>query len=720
MAHVRPTALALGTLLACLAPAPAAAQARLLSGTAYGDVELGARVYLTRPLATELARLEQYRDLRSGPVVSMARAWYDADDGRTRFELVARFPGQRDENLLLSAQRPGLFRLVLERDRTPHVFSTNGRLLGNSPARGVLTLPVPRPPAEAFDAAPVIGSVATHWTQHRVRLDLTPAPGWTALLEYSRTGKRGDRPMGMAFGTAGNNHREILEPIEHTVQHVRFAPALRRERWQIQAAYDYSAFDNDLAAIVVDNPLVAADQATAGSARGRTALAPSNHAHTMSVQGGLTLPWRGRLAGTMSYGLRRQRAALLPYTINSAINTSGLSTLPEHADGDVRTLLVRVSGSARPLPSLSVGARFRHFELTDRTPTVELTGRVVTDRSLSTAPLQTHRYPYTRRSAGADARWRLGTLASLQFDYGWDEWQRDTHVREVGRTTEHSPRVSLDVATASWRTLRSSYLRGQRRGDGYEETVAVQLPLIRKLDVADRDRERIDITADVTPWTTFGFGGSWAFGANDYPDSRYGRAEDRNRAAGAHAVWTPNARLTLHASILRESFRVQQRSRYRVPPALLDNESYDWVGNTDDVVVTAGLGVTAMLVPRRLEAGLHWDRTEATSRMKTMNPTPPTGGSDAQRASATATDFPETRYSFTPIGVFLRYRLADTWLLNVRYGDERFRHTDFRSDGLLPATGADLFMGNDLENYRSRMLTVGIRHAPRIPGVPIF
>jgi MtrB/PioB family decaheme-associated outer membrane protein len=724
MRYVREAALALALLVTWgdgrPLPPPAAAQLRTAGGTAYGDLELGARIYLKRPAATEFARLEEYRDLRSGLIVPAVRAWFDTDDARNRLELLARFPGQQDENLLLRAQRIGSITLELERDRTPHVFSTTGRLLGTFAERGVLTLPNPRPAPEAYNLAPILDEVAVRWTQDRVALRLAPVRGLSSFVQYSRTEKRGDRPMGMPFGSPGSNHREILEPIDHTVQHVRVAPSLRRARYQLQVSYDYSSFDNALPGVVADNPLVAVDQATAGSARGRSALAPSNRAHTLGLQGALTLPLRGRVSTTMSYGWRNQREPILPYTINTAINTSSLTQLPATLDGDVRTLLLRVSGSMRPLRTVTVGARFRHFELDDRTPTVQLAGRVTADRSLSTAAIASHRYPYTRQNAGADVRWRIAPPLALQLDYAYDEWKRDTQSREVAQTQEHTPRLTLDFTPVSWLALHSTYLRSERRGDGYAELAAAQLPLIRKHDLADRDRERFDVGAHVSPWPALSFGASYSYGVNDYVESSYGRGRDSNRASGLTADWQPIERLSLQASYMDESFRVRQRSRYRIAPAQLDNESFDWLSNTDDDVVTAGFGATASLIPRRLDVGVNWDRVEVTSQMKSHNPLTPEGGTAAQNTAATATDFPETRYEFNPVSAFVRYRLNDNWLVTASYRQELFEHVDFRSDGLLPATGADLLMGNDLLNYRARLLSLTVRFAPRIPGLPIL
>jgi MtrB/PioB family decaheme-associated outer membrane protein len=723
MRYARETSLAAGVVLwlgSGIGPA-LQAQTPLPGGTGYGELELGLRVFPVRPAATELARLEQYRDLGSGVVVPAARVWLDSDDGRQRIELLARYPGQADQGLLVRGSRLGSYRWELERDRLRHVFSTNGRLLGTSPEPGVLTLPVPRPPAEAFDAAPILGPVAARWTQDRVALVLTPSTNWLAAAEYRRTRKRGDRPMGMAFGTAGNNHREILEPIDHTVHHLRIAPALRRDRFQVQASYDYSAFENGIGMMTADNPLVDTDHATAGSSRGRTALSPGNHAHTFGVQGAVSLPGRTRLGATVSYGIRQQRERFLPYTINSAIATDGLTPLPEHLNGDVRTVLVRVSGSARPTAAVTVGARFRHFELDDRTPMFELAGRVVNDRSLSMpeTPLVRHAYPYARRTTGGEVRWRIVRPVALQLDYGYDQWRRDLHVREVTRTSEHAPRLVLDITPADWLMLRSSYLRAWRRSDDYQEWAPAQLPLLRKHDVADRERERLDLTADVAAWRALSVGITYGTGTNEYPESAYGRSRDANRALGVHALWEPARRVSITGSVLRETFEVRQASRYRVPPAQLDNESYDWLGQTDDAILTAGVGLTAALVPRKLDVGLNWDRVRVASTMHASNPTAPTGGTDAQDLGATATDFPEITYRYNPVTAFARYRVGENWSLNARYGYERFKQEDFRVDGLMPATGADLLMGNDLENYRAHILSLTVRYAPRIPGLPV-
>ena len=54
-----------------------------------------------------------------------------------------------------------------------------------------------------------------------------------------------------------------------------------------------------------------------GSCRGRLDLYPNNQAHTVTLSGSASLPYKTNFMGTMSYGCMLQDAPFLPFTINS-------------------------------------------------------------------------------------------------------------------------------------------------------------------------------------------------------------------------------------------------------------------------------------------------------------------------------------------------------------------------------------------------------------------
>jgi hypothetical protein len=66
------------------------------------------------------------------------------------------------------------------------------------------------------------------------------------------------------------------------------------------------------------------------------------------------------------------------------------------------------------------------------------------------------------------------------------------------------------------------------------------------------------------------------------------------------------------------------------------------------------------------------------------------------------------------MSVFATYLLTRDWGMTVRYEAERWAQNDFRTLGLLPAEGNGIFLGNNLDNYDARLLTISVSYRPRL------
>jgi MtrB/PioB family decaheme-associated outer membrane protein len=352
----------------------------------------------------------------------------------------------------------------------------------------------------------------------------------------------------MVFGSPGGNLIELPEPIDQTVNDFRVTADLARERWQLQLSYNLSFFQNDVDALIADNPLRITDSplSAAGSstpARGRLSLAPDNLAHTVGLTGGLNLPWRSRLTGTFAYGWRFQDQAFLPHTINSAIVNPGLTLPANNLDGDVRTLLATLRFTSRPFRDITVAARYRFYDLDDRSPALIFPTEVVTDTTLSTEGVARSRFSYTKHNAGADVGWRLLTPLALKVGYEWERWDRDAQHREAPLTDEHTPKISLDYTPLDWLLLRASYAHSWRRISDYntfahlahtvleEEALQREIPqsqsvLLRKYDEADRDR--VDLLIQLIPFDTLTFTPTLSFRNDDYTNSPLGLQDHKS------------------------------------------------------------------------------------------------------------------------------------------------------------------------------------------------
>jgi hypothetical protein len=411
--------------------------------------ELGGRSFSKEPSALARAKLEEYKALPEGAVLLQLLANYTAHDSITVFQVNGTNFGQRDQTLRFRGNSPGRYDLQVRWDRIPHTFSTNARSLGSQTSPDVFVLPNPRPDTTAWKiSSPYLSPVRTLWSTVRAAAFVTPSPKFDLRTEYLNIRKTGSRPIGMAFGSPGNNLREILEPIDQTMQDIKLTNGYANDRFQVLGSYDLSLFNNKYRSVTSDNPLLITDTPTGGSSRGRVSLAPTNHAHTGTVNAALNLPRRTRINANGSYSLWVQDEMFIPVTINSAI-VKPAGALPQRLGGHSGTSMFSLSGVSRPIDPLTLTARFRTFSFRDRVDADTVPYLIVNDRSIS-AGTERESLPFTRRNADAGATWRIARIpVTLSAGIGWERWKR-SEARNVADLRETSPRVSADFGIFDW------------------------------------------------------------------------------------------------------------------------------------------------------------------------------------------------------------------------------------------------------------------------------
>jgi MtrB/PioB family decaheme-associated outer membrane protein len=675
--------------------------------------ELGERAFIDEPPRLAFAKLDEYKAVPTGPVLLNLLLGYTARDSITVLQLNGSNFGQRDQTVRLRGNSPGRYDLQLRWDRIPHTFSTNARSFGSEASPGVFVLPNPRPDTTAWNSTvPYLPPVRTLWNAVKGAASYTPSSKWDLRAEYTEIGKTGRRPMGMAMGGPGNNFREILEPIDQTMRDVKLTEGYSSQRFQVIGTYDLSLFRNSFTSVTSDNPLLTTDQATTGSSRGRSALAPTNHAHTAVVNAGLNLPHGTRINASGSYSLWIQNEPFIPATINSAI-VADVSQIPERLGGHSGTSSIYVSGVSRPIAPLTLTARFRSFSFRDNVDVESMPVIIINDRTVDPAEDRDN-LPFTRRNTDAGGTWRFtGLPLTFSAGYGWETWKR-SEARNVADLREGSPRLSLDFGVFDWMSLRSSYTTGRRRIHGeYIQNTTGDNPLHRRFDQADRDRERTNFLATVTPLDQLTMSAGWTIGHDEYPNSAYGLQSDRNNMEEGDISWAVTDQFSVDGSLTSERFLTRLRSKYRTGNQL-DNPTYDWVANNRDVIRTVSAGFRAVFVPDRFEAGGRVDASRAKFRMATFNPLTPTGGTPTQNFNATASDLPEVTQKFQPMTLFATYFVTPEWGMTLRYQTERWAQNDFRTLGTRLAEGNGIFLGNNLDDYSARFLTISVSYRPRV------
>jgi MtrB/PioB family decaheme-associated outer membrane protein len=705
-----------------------------------GEVETGARFFFVEPTDSRRGKFEEYRDIPEGLFLDRFRLRLFTPEEDYSVQLDGSKWGQEDQEFGLRAGRLGLWEFGFEWDQMRHIFSTTSQMLAVQQPKGVFTLPSPRPLLPTYNSAPGLDEISVRWDTARINLMFTPTPNLEFRAEYMRIDKHGDRPFSVAYGVPDNNFMEIAAPIDETVHDFRLKATLAYDRWQLQAAYTFSMYQNHLTSVTADNPCFgltaaiaaggcgAADGAPDAPSAGRVSLAPNNMAHAINLAGGLNLPfWNTRLTANVGYSVQLQNDTFLPHTINPAIS-SPLLTLPEDSlNGFVGIFLLNFNATTRPLRPLALTLKYRLFNRNDMSDDLDFPAHVINDRTLVAEERVAGRPDYTRQDLELDGRWRFGYPAAVTIGGGWEYWSRGSH-RETSTSNEYFAKAALDITPVDWLLARLTYRPSFRRIGDYNtfapQTTVVEDPsalaqgqsvLLRKFDEADRDRQQVSGLFQLTPLEGFttSLTGDWRY--DNYINSDLGLQQATSWSAGIDLNWTPVERLSIFGGYTYEHIFQKQRSRSRPVSGstTLDFADFDWITDNTDTIDTFYAGAKIGLIPGVLDWTVNASYAYALGRMDTRNPVAPTSGTAAQNATATAQPFPAFQDQLLRVETALRYHFWKAWTASFGYVYESFQKNDWRTDRLNPFVPGvtSIWLGDDERNYDAHWVafTLGYR-----------
>jgi MtrB/PioB family decaheme-associated outer membrane protein len=707
-----------------------------------GEITSGIQFFLDEPNPTRSAKFEEYRSVPEGLFLENLRLRLTTQDNLYSFWLEGSKWGRRDQEFTLGAGRVGLWETQFEWDQTPHVFSRRvAQLLSARPNDHVFVLPSPRPPLANYNQGKVLDEVSLRWDTARLSLFLTPTPDWEIKSSYTRIHKEGERAITMAFLTPMNNFIEVLEPVNQDMHDFRIGATYARESWQVMFSYAFSLFENFRTSVIADNPCFQqplcvndTNPGAAAQARARVSLAPSNMAHTVSLSGGLNLPMRTRVSGTVSFSARLQNDFFLPPTNNQLLIGDPFLFLQDKTlDGLTTTFLANLNATSRPIPPLTLTAKYRVFNLHDMGNQTSFAHGVETDSIIYTdsgsaspffGPQRTaHRFGYTKQNAEADARWRFNPTVALTLGIGWEGWDRSR--RNVEHSDDAYARAVLDVNPADWLLAQLIYRPSFRRNSNYDSTptniATNNSPLMRKWDQAERDRQRVDLMlqSTVTESITAAVTGSWYYdNFNTSPitnshETPLGVQSAVNWSTGADVTWTPSDRFSLTTGYVHEWLFTKQRGRSQ-SPGIPDNLTYLYISDNADTIDTFRAIVNGVVIPKRLDFSVGASYANAVGHIDSRNPLPPSGGSAKQNQDATAKRFPAFVDQLLRLDAGLTYHFDKMWKTTFGYAFESWQYKDFRTDTLqpwVPGPANVIFLGEKYQSYTAHIVgvTLGVQ-----------
>jgi hypothetical protein len=327
---------------------------------------------------------------------------------------------------------------------------------------------------------------------------------------------------------------------------------------------------------------------------------------------------------------------------------------------------------------------------------------------------------------------------ALTVGPAWEHWKR-SDIREVPESDEFFAKAALDLTPTEWLLIRAKYMPSFKRINRYNTNALAQGEeaaepgelgqsyLLRKYDEADRNRQRADLLAQITPFETLTITPTVGYKYDDYISSglthqgasaspaegnvMLGLQQVTSWSAGMDINWMPFEQISFAAGYMREYNFQKMRSRNRLTS--VDSPDLDWISDLTDTVDTYHASVTARLIPGKLDLKLAGNYSYALGRVETWNPNATGSAVFAANPNARAFPLPAYEDSLLRLDASLRYHFAKVWTASLNYAFEQFRKTNWQTDTLNPFIPgvSSIWLGNDLKNYEAHIVgvTLGYR-----------
>ena len=212
------------------------------------------------------------------------------------------------------------------------------------------------------------------------------------------------------------------------------------------------------------------------------------------------LPARTTVSGQLSLGHLTQNADLLPFTTNAALNAGPPPIASAGASAD--TLNVNLRAVTRPFADWSFTGEFRYNDFDNRTD-INLYAYSVTDVRQASEPAASSAYDYVRRDFEVSAEYAV--LRRTRLLGGFDTRRVERNDQDRSRTTTNRLWFRVRTRLADMSQVDMDLFTEERGGSDYNPAQALgapQNPLLRKYNMADRDRRGLRVRGTLTPGRT--------------------------------------------------------------------------------------------------------------------------------------------------------------------------------------------------------------------------
>ena len=377
-------------------------------------------------------------------------------------------------------------------------------------------------------------------------------------------------------------------------------------------------------------------------------------------------------------GRMKQNDPFLPYTTNPKY--SDLPLPRESLDGKVDINTYNFAGKlyARVNNKLSFTARGKWDKRDNKTP-VDLYTPVITDL-LPIGPRFNRPYSYKRQKYSADLRYRLDSRIGLSG--GVRQYNMDRTLQQVERTKETTWWGQAKVSPTFNTEFRFRGEWADRDISDYlplDDDGAIDNPLFRKFNMADRDRDRILLEFDYMPIDSLSITLGYIHAKSSYKESVLGLQKSVDESYSVNLNYAISSKVNAYAFYNLDYLDADLLNTS-------GGSSGQWSARTQDRIETSGIGLSATISEK---SSLGVDYVYAGSRGKILVQT-----------SADEPAFDPLKTSLKNFKLHFDYDFSDSWGYKLYAEREQYDSSDWAIDGLgVDGIKSVLSMGEQSPEY---------------------
>jgi MtrB/PioB family decaheme-associated outer membrane protein len=607
------------------------------------------------------------------------------DENADYLNLRVRNLGLDTRSVGMEGGRQGTYKLFLDYDEIPHRISDSAR----TPYRGndSLRLPSNWVPAGSTAGMTELNAdlqdvdLETKRKRLGVGVSIIPAKKWETAVTVRHEVKDGQK------ATAGSfffNAAQLVEPVDYVTDEVEASATYTTRKWQSKLAYYGSFFNNHNDSLKWQN---AYNPIVPGQDTGQLALPPDNHFNQILMSSGYQLSERTRVNGDVALGRMEQNEDLLAATINPNLSVA----LPESsANAKVNTMTADLKVDTAVSSKLRLNAAYRYNDRDNKTPSKNWDW--VSNDAFVAAARKNLPYSFTDNTVNLGGEYRIDKVTKVNAGYDFE--QKDRTHQEVNRTKENTFWGKVGVRARDNIDFAFKAAHADRSNSDYHsvnETQPPENPLMRKYNLADRQRDSASLNAGFIPHERISIGMSVDLAQDNYSNSELGLTKSRETSynTDASVILTDVTSLHLFASWQRIKSEQAGSVTFSTP---------DWSAKNNDTFDSYGIGVKHQLIKDKLDVGADYVLSRSTGKVNVDNGTP-------------GADFPDLKTDLDSVKLYGDYHLKKDLTLHAAYWYEHYNSKDWMLDGVNPDTIPNVIsLGEDSPDYNVHAVMMSVRY----------